>query len=89
MIQQKKVRSITTKFFISGHSFMGPDQISSSLNGAMNKKPKIQTPQEAIDIMAKSRKKLHSYRMAQSEWKDWKKFFAQNAKLLGKQRILV
>lgn len=64
-------KSITTKFFKTGHSFMSPDQ---AINRHLSKLKTIETPSRAFEEMKKSKKKMpfEINRMNPNDWRDWK-----------------
>jgi len=83
-VQNGLANSITTKFFVSGHSFMSPDQIGGTINQRLSKSKKIETPDDAFDSMKTARKNpspLECVRM--KEWFNWKELTKRTIRVLG------
>jgi hypothetical protein len=85
-IQNGKARSITTRFYETGHSFMPPDQCGGTINIKLrNHKSKLETPDAAFNLMTrKNPSDFTRVRMPRNGWKDWWKLAEDHARVLGR-----
>ena len=80
-------RSITTRFYEVGYSFMPPDQCGGQINQKLRKqKHKIETSDAAFNLMTRTTPSdFIRHRMKTDEWKDWWKLALDHTRVLGRK----